>query len=140
MFSGIAVYTCILAKKAKEIYAIEINPTANKYAQENIKLNKLNNIKLLKGDVKKVLPKIKKKFNRIIMPLPKSAELFLNLAKSKLKKSGIIHLYTFLQEKELKTKPKQLIQKYLKKFKIKKIIKCGKYSPYTYRVCIDIKL
>ena len=55
MFSGCSVYPITIAKntKAKEIYGIEINPTAHKYALENLKLNKINNIKLIKGDVKK---------------------------------------------------------------------------------------
>jgi tRNA (guanine37-N1)-methyltransferase len=39
MFSGCAPYPCVLAKntKAKEIYGIEINPAAHKYALENVK-------------------------------------------------------------------------------------------------------
>src|SRR3990167_4377819 len=61
MFSGCGVYPLV----------IEINPTAHKYALENVKLNKTANIKLFLGDVKKVLPKLKEKFDRIIMPLPK---------------------------------------------------------------------
>ncbi len=136
MFSGIAPFPIIIAKHkpVKEIYAIEINPTAHKYAKENIKLNKLSNIKLFKGDVKKVLPKIKKKFDRIIMPLPKEAPLFLNLAKKKLKKSGTIHLYTFMKDPDIKKQ-----NKFLKHLNIK-LTKCGKYSPYIYRVCSDIKL
>ena len=36
---------------------------AHKYAYENLMLNKITNIKLFKGDVKKILPKIKIKFN-----------------------------------------------------------------------------
>ena len=40
----------------------------------------VNNIKLIKGDVKKVIPKLvklKQKFDRILMPLPKRAEDFI---------------------------------------------------------------
>ena len=64
MFSGCGIFPVNISKNtnAKEIYGIEINPTAHKYALENIKLNKLFNIKLFKGDVNKVLPKINKKF------------------------------------------------------------------------------
>lgn len=142
MFSGIAPFPCIIAKNkpVKEIYAIEMNPTAHKYAIKNIKLNKLTNVKLFKGDVRKVLEKTRKKFDRIIMPLPKTAESFLDVAKNKLKRGGIIHLYTFLEETEIKKVPNQIVSKYFKKFKILRTVKCGHYSPYVYRVCIDIKL
>jgi len=135
MFSGIGVYPINLSKntKAKSITGIEINPTAHKYALENIKLNKLNNIKLYKGDVKKILPKIKKKFDRIIMPLPKTSDSFLDLAVKKIKKNGIIHYYTFLREDEIKNIK-------IKKFKILRKVKCGAYSPGVFRVCIDIKV
>ena len=38
------------------------------------------------GDVRDVVPKLKKKFDRILMPLPKSAEEFLDIALSASKK------------------------------------------------------
>ena len=136
MFSGVCPYGIIIAKHkpVKEIYAIEVNPVAHKYAEENVKLNKLKNIKLIKGDVKKVLPKIKNKFDRIIMPLPKDAPSYLKLAKKKLKKSGTIHLYTFFKSPDINKQ-----NKFLKNLNIK-LIRCGDYSPHIYRVCIDIKI
>lgn len=138
-FSGIQPYGLTISKntKAKEIYGIEVNPIAHKYAEENTKINKLTNIKNYKGDIKKILPKIKKKFDRIIMPLPQTAIKYLDIVKKKLKKSGIIHLYTFLKTEQIN---KKHIKTLLKKFKIKKITKCGAYSPGVYRVCIDIKI
>src|SRR3989338_986053 len=119
MFSGSGIYPITIAKntKSREIYGIEINPIAHKYALENLKLNKIKNIKLIKGDVKKVLPKINKKFDRIIMPLPKGAEHFLNLTLSK------------IINNECKKSKKQC--------KILKITKCGQFSPRVYRLCID---
>src|SRR3989338_1176269 len=100
MFSGIAPYPIVISKntKAKEIIGIEINQIAHKHALENLKLNKIKNVKLILGDVKKVLPKIREKFDRIIMPLPKGAENFLGLALNKIRKNGIIHFYSFAEE------------------------------------------
>ena len=139
MFSGISVYPIIIAKhaKPKEITAIELNPVAHKYAKDNVALNKVQNIQLIKGDVKKILPFLKKKFDRIIMPLPTDAENYLELATKKLKKRGIIHLYTFLEKEKLEKK--ELTPKF-SKFKLLRITKCGAFSPFTYRVCIDLKL
>ncbi|MBA3064088.1 class I SAM-dependent methyltransferase family protein, partial [Candidatus Woesearchaeota archaeon] len=53
MFSGCGPYPLVLSRntKAKEIYGVEINPIAHKYALENLKLNKLNNVSLYCGDV-----------------------------------------------------------------------------------------
>lgn len=134
MFSGVAPFPLIISKhsKAKEIYAIEINKHAHKYAKENIKLNKIKNIKLFKGNVKKVLPKLNK-FDRIIMPLPKNSEDYLNLALKHIKKDGKIHMYIFAHENDFK----KIKEKY-KKYK-PKIIKAGTPSPGKFRICLELK-
>ena len=137
MFSGVGIYCLILAKNAKQVYGIEVNPTAHKYALENLKLNKINNVKLIKGDVRKVLPKLK--FDRIIMPLPKDAYKFLDLALKAIKKNGIIHLYDFEDEKEI-YKVVEKIQAKVKKFKVLNIVKCGQFGVRKYRICVDFKV
>lgn len=145
MFSGCGVYPIVISKnsKTKETYSIEINPAACKYQEENIKSNKIKNIKLFKGDVNKVLPKIGKRFDRILMPLPKGAEDFLGLALSKTKKKGIIHFYDFLSEDEFylaKEKIDKACKKAKKKYKILRIVKCGQFSPHVFRICVDFKI
>jgi len=143
MFSGSGAYPLVIAKntKCKEVYGIEINPIAHRYSLENIKKNKLENkIKLFLGDVRKVLPKLNKKFDRILMPLPKGGEYFLNLALKIIKKGGIIHFYDFLHEDEFykaESKVKETCNKSNRNFRIIRVVKCGQYSPRFYRVCID---
>lgn len=145
MFSGCGAYPLVIEKntKAKEIFGIEINPTAHKYALENLKLNKADKIKLFFGDVKKILPKINKRFDRIIMPLPKGAENFLDLALDKAKKGGTIHFYYFAKENKYDKIIKAIHQeckKLKKQCKILQIIRCGQFSPRVYRICIDFKI
>jgi len=145
MFSGSGIYPITISKnsKPKEVYSIEINPVAVKYQKENILLNKINNIKLFRGDVRKILPKINKKFDRILMPLPKGAEDFLELALSKIKSKGIIHFYDFLNEDEFekaKEKIDKACRKLRKKYKILRIVKCGQFSPKVFRVCVDFRV
>jgi tRNA (guanine37-N1)-methyltransferase len=145
MFSGSGVYPINISKntKAKETIGIEANPIAHKYALENLKLNKNNNIKLIKGDVKKEIPKLKIKFDRILMPLPKGAEKFLDLALNKIKKKGIIHYYDFSEEDkydEINEKIKKECNKSKKKCKILKVVKCGQFSPGVNRICVDIRM
>ncbi|MBL7148156.1 MAG: class I SAM-dependent methyltransferase family protein [Nanoarchaeota archaeon] len=141
MFSGVSPFSLVIEKNSnpKEVYAIELNKTCHKYAKENLILNKSNKIKLFQGDVKKVLPKINKKFNRILMPLPKDSESYLDLALKYIKKKGIIHFYTFGQEKEIKD-IKIKILKHAKRIKVKKVVKCGDYAPYTFRLCFDLAI
>src|SRR3989344_1053170 len=145
MFSGVGVYPLVISKnsKAKEIYAIEINPTAHEYAKQNIILNKSKNIKLFLGNVKFVLPKINKKFNRIIMPLPTNAKSYLRLALNKINKNGIIHFYDFQKENEFDKSAEEIqkiCKKQKKKIKISKIVKCGQFSPRVFRICVDFKI
>ena len=143
MFSGAGPYPLVIARnsQAKEVYGIEINPTANKYSLENIRKNKMENkVKVFLGDVRKVMPKINKKFDRILMPLPKGGESFLDLALEYIKKNGVIHFYDFLHEDEFEKaheKIKKACEKSKKKFRILNTVKCGQYSPGFYRVCVD---
>ncbi len=146
MFSGIAPYPIVISRNtcAKEIYGIEINLFAHKFAEENILLNKIKNVKLYNGDVDVILPNIKKKFDRILMPLPKGAEAFLSVALSKIKKKGVIHLYDFLDKQDIPDlaigKIKNACEKNNKKFKILEVVKCGQYSPGKYRICVDFRI
>lgn len=145
MFSGVAPFVCNIAKntKAKDVYGMEINPAAHKFAEENIKLNKLTNAKLYKGDVRKIMPKLGKKFDRIAMPLPKGAELFFPLALKYIKKNGMIHMYWFLDEADIgaaKQKIKDMCKAARKKCRIQKPVRCGQYGPAVYRLCFDIKI
>ena len=146
MFSGVGVYPVVIARNsdAKEIYGVEVNPVAHKYALENVRLNKVEDrIKLFLGDVKKELPKINKKFNRVLMPLPKGAEGFLSIVLGKAKKGGIIHLYTFGKEEDynsIKEVIKKELKKHKKKCKILRVVKCGQFSPRVFRLCVDFKV
>ncbi len=145
MFSGAAPYPCVLSKntKAKSIIGIEMNPEGHKYGLENIKLNKIKNVTLINGDVKIEVPKLKKHFDRILMPLPKSAEDFLDSALSASKKGTIIHFYDFLNEKEFDLAYKKIEKACSKnnmKYKILTLVKCGQHAPKVYRICVDFQI
>ncbi len=146
MFAGVGPYSIEIAKnsKAKEVYSIELGKECSKYASENVKLNKLNNIKLFQGDVKKIIPKFFKekiKFDRIIMPRPNLKDSFLKEAFLVIKNNGNIHYYAFGkdQEKILKLIKNQA-KKYRKKIKILKVKKAGEIAPYKFRWRIDLKV
>ncbi|MDO8642955.1 MAG: hypothetical protein Q7R76_05250 [Candidatus Woesearchaeota archaeon] len=85
-----------------------------------------------------------KKFDRILMPLPKSAESFLGITLQAIKPGGIIHFYDFAHESEM---PKSSIAKIgkacaqeKKKYQILSWNVCGTYAPGKHRVCVDIRV
>ncbi len=145
MFSGCAPYVCVIAKNtpAKSVYGVEINPVAHNYAIQNLLLNKLSNAFVFLGDVKTVVPKLKMRFDRIIMPLPKSADDYLEVAFSASKKGTMVHFYDFQQEGEFgksTEKIKKACKAAGKKYKILNIVKCGQSAPREFRICVDFEI
>jgi len=146
LFAGVAPFSIIIAKLAKPkiVYSIEINCKASKYALENVKLNKLHNVKVIQGDIKKIIPKLVKqkiKFDRVVMPRPQLKETFLPFAFKIIKKQGIINYYGFgKQESEIINEIEKEVKKAGKKIKIMKVKKAGNIAPYKYRFRVDFKV
>lgn len=146
LFSGIGIFPLVIAKhsKAAHVWGVEFNPTAHAYGLLNVKRNKAANVTLLKGDVRTVVPKLKMKFDRIVMPLPMDAEQFLPLALKVCKRGGMVHLYGFLPENEIPAKAEEMVAVIAKKakrpYKVVRVVKCGAYASRVYRVCMDIEV
>ena len=149
MFSGVCPYPLAIVKKqpkVRKILAVEINPDAHRYAEENVKLNKVEGkVFPILGDVKEVCPKYYGKFDRVVMPLPLGAESFLDIAIKCLKlEGGIIHFYNWGSEDDLYSRALKLIEKNVKKLKKRFEIldkrKVLPYAPKKYKVCIDFKV
>ncbi|MFC2143305.1 class I SAM-dependent methyltransferase family protein [Candidatus Aenigmatarchaeota archaeon] len=139
-FAGVGPFCIVLGKKVSSVTGIEINPIACKYFEKNIVLNKLDNIKVVEGDVKKVFTKFKSKFNRVLMPLPEQSIDYIIEALTILKKNGICHFYCFSKPEDIKEKKKE-IKKIASGYKIKfiKTQKVLSYGPGIYKCRIDIK-
>jgi len=138
LFSGVGPYPLVLAKhtKAQLIIGVEKNPLAHKYALENCR--KYLHIVLYNMDAKQFT--YPERFDRVIMPLPHSAEEFLDVAVTHLRKGGIVHFYTFAQDAEIPDKPVSLIREKIGKVKVLRVVKCGQYAPGKFRVCVDFTL
>ena len=140
MFAGVGPYAVLIAKKSKpkEICAIELNPEAVRYMEENSRINKVN-IHAIQGDVKKETPKLGE-FDRILMPLPKDAGNFLDVTLPALKKGGTIYFYDFAHnEEESIERVKEICADLKQKIEVLNAVKCGSYSPCMYRICVDFK-
>ncbi len=141
MFAGVGPYALIMAKEQPKasIVAVEINPTAVEYMRENVGLNKMQDrIEVHEGDVKKVVPKFGS-FDRILMPLPKDAGEFLDIAKLALKKGGIIHFYSFSDREDPFTGPIEKIRQVFPDAKITYKGIAGHISPGKVRVVVDFQ-
>lgn len=144
MFSGVAPYPCVLSRntEAKSITGVEINPDAHHYALENVRLNKINNVTLYNDDVDNIVSGLGK-FDRIMMPLPKTAEDFLDTALSAAKDDTIIHYYDFLHVDNFykaKEKVKEACRKNDLGCEIISLNRCGQHAPRVYRICLDFRV
>lgn len=142
MFSGVAPYGIVIAKhsRAKEVYCIELSRKASKYALENVRLNRLSNVKIIQGDVKRVIPKMKTKFDRIVMARPQLRYDFLKEALIAAKKGTVIHFYDFIDAKNFPKESIDKIMKLKKKIKILASKKIREIAPYRNHVRIDFKI
>ncbi len=146
MFSGVGAFPLVISNnsEAAEIVGIEKNHDAHLYAQESYKLNKkVKNVRLIHGDVIDILPALKRKFDRILMPLPGTAENFLDIALSSLKANGVLHFYDF----QIKENFENSTQKVINACFVNKrqsthstVTVCGHCSPKKYRICVDAQV
>jgi tRNA (guanine37-N1)-methyltransferase len=141
MFAGVAPYSIVIGKlsKCKEVVGIELGKIPSQYAKENIKLNKLKNVKHIQGDVKKVIPKLKGKFDVIVMPRPNLKDSFLKDALKVASKGTKIIYYGFSKDED-KKKMIDALKGESKKIKILKVKKAGDIAPYKHRYRIEIKV
>jgi tRNA (guanine37-N1)-methyltransferase len=145
MFSGIAPFPCVIAKLAEpsEVVGVELNSEAHKYAKINVEQNKLQEkIKLVQGDVREAVPLLGS-FDRIAMPLPHTAEDFLDVAVPAASKGAMLHLYHFSSEEDVGELAQQIPTKLLalgRKGAVSNLQRCGNLAPGINRWSLDIKL
>ena len=141
MFAGVGPFAVLAAEKAEKAVVVEKNPEACEYLKENIKLNSYQDrIQAYCGDVREVVPGLNEKFDRVIMPLPESAEKFLENAVEASKPGATIHLYTFIRNKNFRPVEKRISEVFRDRdldFEVAERVECGKKSPGEERWCFD---
>lgn len=145
MFAGVGPFSIVIAKKNPRlgIVSVELGRECCKYAEENVKINKTANVKIIQGDVKKIVPKLKEKFDWIVMPRPQLKDSFLKEAFSVSKKGSRIFYYDFYEEDEkdeMIEKIKKEAEKYKKKIKILKVKKAGDIGNRFFRWRVDLRV
>lgn len=136
LFAGIGYFSIPIAKAHPKIkiYAIEINPLAFKYLEENIRLNYLSNVIPMFGDCTKVIEKLPKA-DRILMGLIPSCKKYIPAAMKITKRGTIIHYHGTAKENEEKN-----LLKDFSKYKIKLIAlrKVKSFKPNINHVVLDV--
>ncbi|PIN95611.1 hypothetical protein COU56_01055 [Candidatus Pacearchaeota archaeon CG10_big_fil_rev_8_21_14_0_10_31_9] len=146
MFGGVAPYAIVIAKNSSPeiVYSVELGRECEKYAKQNVLLNKTSFVRIIQGDVKKVIPKLYKDkifFDRIVMPRPNLKESFLEQAFKVIKVNGIINYYGFSKEgEEILNVINEEANKSRKKIKIIRIKKAGDIAPYKFRWRVDLRV
>jgi len=101
MFAGVGPFSILIAKSARYVIAIDKNPVAIKYLGHNARLNAINNMKIICGDVQDISKDLHCTADHIIMNLPHSAHEFLDVALTIIKPGGTIHYYDIRPEDDL---------------------------------------
>jgi tRNA (guanine37-N1)-methyltransferase len=148
LFSGIGPYPITFSRhtEAKDIVGIEINPVAHRLAVENVARNRCLNVRLFEGDAHAVLPRLadaQEAFDRVTMPLPHTADEFLDDVLQVLKSGSVIHFYDFLEESAFNSSVQKLRSACAKHgFSIVKydVVRAGQHAPRIWRICVDAEL
>ena len=145
MFAGVGPFSILIAKKfpSAHIIAIDKNPDAIRYLKENVKLNRVKNVKIIDGDARDAVKEISGA-DHVIVNLPHSAIEFLEAAFGVLKNGGIIHFYAITHENDLFDGILKRIEEVagLSGLHIvpldKRIVR--PYAPYQFNICIDFQV
>ena len=147
MFGGVGMFSIIAAKKKKcVVYNIDINPSATKLCEQNIKINKLvGKVESLTGDATKIIEEqLSGKGDRVLMLLPEKSDEFLDAAIKAAKKNGIIHYYCHIHSDKKNEVGRIAKEHFLDVMKIKTEVLGSKIvrpvGPRFYQAVVDAKL
>jgi tRNA (guanine37-N1)-methyltransferase len=147
MFSGIGPFAICIAKRVPTAYcvAVELNPDAHMYCLENIRLNKVqDHVRAFSGDVREVCPPFGERFDRVLMPLPKGAYEFLDVAMPMVKPGGVLHFYHWASRDDPFSEGERILASAAEGFgrsvEVLERVRVSQYSPSAWKVRIDARL
>ncbi|HLC53712.1 MAG TPA: hypothetical protein VJK03_04155 [Candidatus Nanoarchaeia archaeon] len=146
LFGGVAPFAIVIARtgKPRRVVSIELSRACTVYAKENVKRNKVEGIvEIVQGDVRKKVPLLRERFDRIVMARPNLNDSFLDSVFPKANKGCIIHYYGFCHESELEGMKFAILVEARgagKKIKIFNVEKAGDIGARKYRYRLDIKV
>ncbi len=145
MFAGIGYFTIPIAKANPQahVMAIEKNPKALAYLEDNIELNSLSNVEVWPGDCRAVSRQLHDMADRVLMGyLPKTSR-FLPAAFRLLKSSGAIHFHNNYRESELWDAPEKELARAAERAGYNARIisrrKVKSFAPRIWHVVLDVQ-
>ena len=147
MFSGVGPFAICIAKRQRtaSCVAVEFNPEGHRYCVENIRLNKVGDrVTAILGDVREVCPALGERFDRVLMPLPKGAYEYLDVAIPMVKPGGTLHFYHWAPRDEPFTDGERILteaaEKRSRKAEVTDRVRVSQYSPSAWKIRIDARI
>jgi tRNA (guanine37-N1)-methyltransferase len=147
MFSGVGPFPICIAKRHGNVRvtAVELNTEAHNYCVENIHLNRVGDrVTAIRGDVREVCKDLGRDFDRVLMPLPKGAHRFLNVAIPVLKDGGVLNFYHWAPEDALFTEAEGLVSRaaedYGRRAEFMYRGRISQYSPRIWKIRLDARI
>jgi tRNA (guanine37-N1)-methyltransferase len=147
MFSGVGPLPICIAKRHRSVRAtaVELNPVAHNYCVENIHLNRVGErVEAIKGDVGEVCRNLDEKYDRVLMPLPKGAYRFLDVAIPLLRDRGVLHFYHWAPEADPFTDSEKLVAQAAedagRRAEVVDRVRVSQYSPRYWKVRVDARI
>jgi tRNA (guanine37-N1)-methyltransferase len=147
MFSGVGPFAICIAKRqpTASCIAVEFNPDGHNYCVENIRLNKVGDrVTAILGDVREVCPALGERFSRVLMPLPKGAYEYLDVAIPMVKPGGILHFYHWAPRDDPFTEGECIllsaVEKQGRKAEVTDRVRVSQYSPSAWKIRLDARI
>jgi tRNA wybutosine-synthesizing protein 2 len=143
MFAGIGYFSLPMAvhSKPKKVYAIEINPVAFRYLEENIQLNDVENVlEPMFGDCLEVAPE--GVASRVVMGYLSGGEIYLPKAMRIIGGEGIIHYHENCPNELLSDRPistvRDVAEKEGRKIEVLEQRTIKSYAPGVSHIVFDV--
>ncbi len=135
-FCGVGPFAIPVAARGAHVVAVEQNPDAFPYLEENIGLNKVKqNIIAIQGDAFDTGQLPHRLFDRIIAPAPYGLDRIFDILSPLVVKNGMMHFYTFKTRNEIPA----LMEEYAQKgFDVTWYSPCGNVAPGVSRWVFDL--
>ena len=144
MFSGVGPLPIRIARHRPNVRAtaIELNPYAHNYCVENIHLNRVGDrVEAIQGDVREAASSLGRRYDRVLMPLPKGAYMFLDVAVTLLKEGGVLHFYHWAPSEDMYGEAEELVKAAFREegreATVTDRVRVSQYSPRYWKVRVD---
>lgn len=142
---GVGPFTILAARRraAREHVAIDLNRAALDLLRENLRLNRLENVRVLEGDATERLRDVEPA-NRIVINLPHGGQPLLDAALSSAAPQATIHHYTILPQEGLEAAGGRLVEEASRRTgrpaRLTRARLVHPYSPTDGMVSLDLSL